>query len=127
MLDPNDADSRIGEVFSYFALGSFRAAILSLDETMRRDPNVFDHDVSVTDRFASGAHAQQARLTAQSIAEASEQGLEMKGLAIYVLWFMDAREDAVRAAKALAEKDPRTAHWPKLMQAAESRRIKASY
>lgn len=126
MLDESDFESRIGQVFSYVALGSFRAAILSLDEIARRDLNIFDHDLAMPDRFDSSTHAQQIRLMAQGMAEASEQGSEIKALSIYVLWFLDAKDDAMRAAKSLADKEPRTANWPKLMQAAKSRMDKAS-
>ncbi len=120
MLDEKDAESRIGEVFCYVSLGSFRAAFLSLNAIQTRDDNPFRYDFSMTDKFGDIAQAQQVRLLAQGIAEASEQGSEMKALGIHVLWYMGAKDDALRAARALAAKEPNRSfsNWPKLMQAA---------
>lgn len=120
MLDEKDAEARIGSVFGYVALGSFRAAYFSLEAIRRRDLNIFRYDVPMTARFGDPIRAQQVRLTAQGMAEASEQSVEMKALAIYVLWYMDGKDDALRAAKLLTSKDANRAFsdWPGLMQAA---------
>ncbi len=123
MLDENDAVARIATVFSYVTIGSFRAAYFSLNELRRRDENLFAHDVSMQGKFGIGTMAQQVRLTAQGMAEASEQSVEMKALAIFVLWYMDGKDDALRAARSLAGKDAnRTfADWPVLIQKAMAR------
>jgi|CXWL01.1.fsa_nt_gi hypothetical protein len=123
MLDEKDAEARIATVFSYVSLGSFRAAFVSLDAIRRRDKNIFGYDVSMPGKFGIGTMAQQVRLTAQGMAEASEQSVEMKALAIYVLWYMDGKDDALRAAKSLAGKDANRAlaDWPGFMQAALAR------
>lgn len=120
MLDEKDAEARVGVVFGYVALGSFRAAYFSLEAARRRDENIFRHDLSMTAKFGDPLRSQQVRLTAQGMAEASEQSAEMKALAIYVLWYMDGKDDALRAAKLLTGKDANRAFsdWPGLMQAA---------
>ncbi len=123
MLDEKDVEARIGTVFSYMAIGSLRAADVSLSAMRRRDDNIFAHDISMTARFGDKAMAQKVRLAALGMAEASEQSPEMNALAIYVLWYMDGRDDALRAAKSLAAKGANRAFadWTGLMQAALAR------
>ena len=123
MLDEKDAEARIGALYSYASIGSFRSAIATLDEMRRRNANVFDSDLSMTPRFGDATRAQQVRLAAQGMAESSEQSADMKALAIFILWYMDSRDDALRAAKSLAANDQvrSFADWPGLMQAALNR------
>jgi hypothetical protein len=123
MLDEKDAGARIGAIFGYVSIGSFRSAYASFEEMRRRDPNVFAHDFSMTARFGDLARAQQVRLSAQGMAESSDQSAEMKALAVLVLWYMDGRDDALRAAKLLAGSDQGRSFsdWPGLMQAALNR------
>ncbi len=120
MLDEKDAVARIAALFGYVSIGSFRSAIATLDEMRRRNTNMFDSDLSMKSRFGDATRAQQVRLAAQGMAESSEHAADMKALAIFVLWYMDARDDAVRAAKSLAAHDQARsfADWPGLMQAA---------
>jgi hypothetical protein len=77
----------------------------------------------MTARFGDSTKAQQVRLTAQGMAEASDHAAEMNALAIYVLWYMDGKDDALRAARSLVGKDTnRTfAAWPGFMQAVLAR------
>lgn len=123
MLDDNDSEARIAALFCYVSIGSFRSAYVALEILRRRDSNIFGHDLSMTARYGDASRAQQVRLTAQAMAESSEQGIEMKALAIFVLWYMDRRDDALRAAKSLVGREAKHsfANWPELMQAEISR------
>jgi len=123
MLDENDMESQIGEIFSYVAIGSLQAGSASLKALLRRDLNPFAHDISMNKRFGDAYVAQQVRLSAMGIAESSEQSAERKALAVFVLWYMDGHDDALRAARLLAAQDSNKnfAQWPELMQAARKK------
>ncbi len=120
MMEPEDYESWIGEVFCHVAIGSLRTAFVLLIELDRRDPNVYAHPLNVFDRFGNVIAAQRVRLSAQDIADSAEQPAEAKALHIFVLWYMDRRDDALRAARALAVQAPgRTwSAWPDKMRAA---------
>jgi hypothetical protein len=120
MLDPQDYESRIGEIFCHLTIGAVRTAFALLVELNRRDPNVFQHALPVADRYGSVVTAQQVRLTAQGIAESAEQSAEANALHIFVLWYMDRRDDALRAARTLAGRASGRlyAAWPDTMRAA---------
>jgi hypothetical protein len=120
MLDPQDYESRIGEIFCHLTIGAIRTAFALLMELERRDANPFRHALNVADRYGGVVAAQQVRLTAQGIAESAEQSPEANALNIFVLWYMDRRDDARRAARTLAGRAPERlyAAWPDKMRAA---------
>lgn len=119
MLDPQDYESRIGEIFCHLTIGAVRTAFALLLELERRDANPFRHALNVADRYGGIAAAQQVRLTAQGIAESAEQSAEANALHIFVLWYMDRRDDALRAARTLAGRAPGRSYaaWPDKMRA----------
>lgn len=123
MLDENDVESRIGAIYACVSIGSVRSAVVALDSMYRRDPNIFAHDVSMNGKYGDPLVAQQVRLSVLSMAEASDQSPEFNALSIFVLWYMDARDDALRAARLLASRqaNQRFADWPALMTAAMSK------
>ena len=120
MLDPQDFESRIGEIFCHVTIGAVRTAFVLFVELDRRDPNVFQHAFPVADRYGGVVTAQQVRLTAQGIAESAERSAEANALHIFVLWYMDRRDDALRAARTLAGRASGRlyAAWPDKMRAA---------
>lgn len=120
MLNPQDYESRIGEIFCHITIGTVRTAFTLLMELERRDANPFRHALNVADRYGGVVGAQQVRLTAQGIAESAEQSAEANALHIFVLWYMDRRDDALRAARTLAGRAPGRlyAAWPDRMRAA---------
>ena len=120
MMEPEDYESRIGEFFCHVAIGSVRTAFVLLIELDRRDPNLYAHPLNVLDRFGNVIAAQRVRLSAQDVAESADQPAEANALHIFVLWYMDRRDDALRAARSLAVKAPGRiwGAWPEKMRAA---------
>lgn len=120
VLDDKDFEARLGAVASYLSLGSFRAAYAAMAVLARRDANLFRHDVSILGRFGDPMVAQQLKLQVMGAAEAADQSPEMSALAIFVLWYMDGKEDALRAARILASRPGGqfVAQWPQQMREA---------
>lgn len=118
MLDPTDMESRIGEIFSHVTIGSVRTAYTLVLELDRRDLNPFQHELNLADRYGSVAAAQQVRFTAQEIAETTEQSADANALYVFVLWYIDRRDDALRASGTLAARaaDRSFAAWPDKMR-----------
>lgn len=120
MLSETDGESRIGAIFGYVSIGSVRTAIVSLDSFYRDDPNLFGYSLSMTDKYGEPTLAQQIRLSVLSLAQSSDQPPEIIAMSVFVLWYLDSKDDALRAAKALAaiQGNQRFANWPMLMETA---------
>jgi len=121
-LDPLDYDSRIGELFCYLSVGATSTSLALLGELVRRDMNPFQHDLRMTERFGNLADVYQLRIQGRRWADAAEQSADANAMYIFVLWNLEEREDALRAAESLAKRAPAKAYalWPDKMRAARS-------
>ena len=54
ILNPEDLESRVGELFCYLATGRYRTAIAALHGLARRTPNPFTLDLNLRDGHGSG-------------------------------------------------------------------------
>ncbi len=120
LLDPEDGESRIGEIFSHLSMDGVHTAFTLLQEFDRKEPNLFLYDMNVADQYAEAGTPLRLRLSAQSVAESSGHSIETTALFTFVLWYLDRRDDALRSARSLATRAPdRTfAAWPEKMTAA---------
>ncbi len=121
-IEQTDFESRIGEVFSYLNIGATRTAIALLGELVRRDANLFTHDLRMTQRYGNVADANRLRIDGRRLADAADHNVDANALYILVLWYLDEREGALRAAESLSERAPTKAYasWPEKMRAARS-------
>ena len=121
-LEPLDFESRIGEVFCYLSVGATRTALALLGELVRRDINPFQHDLRMAERYGNVADVNQLRIQGRRWADVADQTAEANAMYIFVLWYLDEREDALRAAESLAKRAPAKAYasWPEKMRAARS-------
>jgi len=93
-----------------------------LGELVRRDINPFQHDLRMADRYGNVADVNQLRIQGRRLADAPDQTVEVNAVYVFVLWYLGEREDALRAAEALAKRAPAKAYasWPEKMRAARS-------
>ncbi len=121
-LDPSDFESRIGELFCYLSVGASSTSLALLEELVRRDSNPFQHDLRMTERFGNVSDVYQLRIQGRRWFDAADQSAEANALYIFVLWYLDEREDALRGAESLAKRAPAKPYalWPDKMRAAQS-------
>ena len=121
-LEPLDFESRIGELFCYLSVGATRTALALLGELVRRDVNPFQHDLGMVERYGNVADVNQLRIQGRRTADAADQGTEANAMYIFVLWYLEEREDALRAAESLAKRAPAKSYasWPEKMRAART-------
>ncbi len=122
MLQPSDAESRVGELFCHLSVGAFRTALAVLGELIRRDPNPFIHDLDLTPAYGDAAEARRVRAQTQWQANAADQDADPRALHAFVLWYLGEQDEAVPAATALVRDIPHTAYvdWPAQMRSARS-------
>lgn len=121
-LEPLDFESRIGEVFCYLSVGATSTALALLGELVRRDINPFQHDLRMAERYGNVSDVMQLQIQGRRSADAADLSAESNALYIFVLWYLDEREDALRAAESLAKRAPAKAYasWPEKMRASRS-------
>lgn len=122
-LDHEDFESRIGEIFCYASTGSIRTAAALMAALNERDDNPFLHDLNIIERYETPAIARQLRARAgaqvDSIEMADKAGLT--ATYIFILWYIDRRDDAIRGATTLARavEGRLYADWPAKMKDAQ--------
>ncbi len=121
-LEPDDYESRIGEIFAYLAIGGRRTAVALLGELVRRDENPFLHALNMRARFGNAADANALQIQARLAADDEDQRPDVNALYILVLWHLGVEEDALRTAEWLARREPAKPYalWPEKMRAAQS-------
>ncbi|UCC32361.1 MAG: hypothetical protein JSU86_08770, partial [Phycisphaerales bacterium] len=122
MLQPLDAESRIGELFCHLSLGATRTAVAVLGELTRRERNPFLYDLSLADAYGDASEARRVRVQAQLRASVAGDNADHRALQALVLWYLGERDEAVAAASSLVRDIPGTAYadWPVMMRAARS-------
>lgn len=115
----SDDELRIGELFSYYALGAMSTASAVLAEVDRSSPNPFDQDLSIPNRFRRVDDVARARIQARLDASSLQSSAETAALAIFVLWFLEDRAEALSAANRLGKLPDAGAYasWPEKMRA----------
>ncbi len=122
MLQPLDAESRIGELFCHLSLGATRTAIAVLGELIRRDRNPLHYDLILTDAYGDASEARRVRVQAQLRASIAGDSADHRALHVLALWYLGEQDEAVVAASSLVRDLPGTAYadWPAKMRAARS-------
>ena len=122
LLQPSDAESRIGELFCHLSVEAVRTAVAVMGQLVRRDPNPFLHDLDLTSAYGDAADARRVRIQAQFQANAAEEGANLIALNVLVLWYTGDRDEAVSAAAALVRDTPNSpyADWPAKLRSARS-------
>lgn len=105
-LDPNDHESRLGQVFCYAATGAMKTTVVTLRQLIRREPNPFDFDLDLTARLAGHADSLEIRAGARRFAQAYPDVEDARALYVLVLWYLGDREAAIREAGILATSSP---------------------
>lgn len=124
VLEPSDAESRIGQIFCYLLMGQLRTAQAVFGQLNRRDDNLFLHKLNLTyPELASGAHARQLRIQAQLRAGIRGANPDFRALHILVLWYLGKQDEAIQAAIMLDRDSPGLpyADWAAKMQVAKNR------
>lgn len=128
VLDPDDVELRIGEIFSYLAGDGPSTATVLVQQLDRRAPNLFHHDAGIKERYERAGllekHLREARLRVESVE--GERNPNLLAMHIFVLWHLGDRETALRAAQALAREPDGSAFasWPLKMRDARSALIR---
>lgn len=122
MLQPLDAESRIGELFCHLSLGATQTAVAVLGELTRRERNPFLYDLSLTGAYGDVSEARRTRVQAQLRASIAGDNADLRALHALVLWYLGEQGEAVAAASSLVRDLPGTAYadWPVMMRAAGS-------
>ena len=122
MLQPSDAQSRIGELFCHLSVGALQTAVTVWAQLGRRDPNPFLHDLDLTARYGDAREAH--RLRVQALLQVSPSSDDAVGRALFVpvLWYLGERDEAMVAARNLTRDFPDTPHagWLAMMRDARA-------
>lgn len=121
-LEPGDAESRIGELFSQVSLGAMRTALAVLRELNRYDDDPFLHDLNLTDAYGDPVQAQRLRLGLPLRAMVHSANPDARALYVLVLWYLGEHEEATTGAAELVREFPAGAYadWPTKMRAARA-------
>ncbi len=121
-LEPADAESRIGELFSQVSLGAMRTALVVLRELNRHDDDPFLHDLNLTNAYGDPAQPRRLRLGLPFRAMGHSANPDARALYVLVLWYLGERDEAIIGATTLAgELSSGTyADWPAKMRAARA-------
>jgi len=121
-LQPDDAETRIGEVFAYLTVGARRTSAALFAELLRRDENPFGHDLRMRDRYANPIDPNTLQIQAGMAARDEGQSVDANALYTFVLWYLGEQEEAMRAAGVIARRGGNRpyAYWPEKMRAARS-------
>ncbi len=121
-LEPSDAESRIGELFSQVSLGAMRTALVVLRELNRHDDDPFVHDLNLTDAYGDPAQARRLRLGRPVRSMGRSANPDARALYALVLWYLGERDEAIVGASTLAEElsSHTYADWPAKMRAAKA-------
>jgi len=122
LMDPADLEPRVGEVYCYVLSDSLRSARFVLADLDRLAPNIFALDFDLREKFPAVLPAQQLRITAQVAADRVDYPADIRGLYVFVLWYLGHQDDAVRSAVSLARSFPGSSYasWPEKMREAKS-------
>jgi tetratricopeptide (TPR) repeat protein len=118
-LSPEDLEARIGEIFAYLTLGARRTAAALFTELLARDENPFRHELRMRERFGNVADPNTLQLQAGLLSRDDVQNVDASALYTFALWYLGQKDDAVRAAEALARRAPNRPYalWPVKMNA----------
>ncbi len=119
-LDPQDHESRIGELFCYVSIANVRTAMALLGQLNRRDINPFVHQIILANRYREREEAGRVGIEMQLLAEGSASGGDVSALGSLVLWYLGHREEALSAAVAGMKSSPGGPYsdWPAKIGAA---------
>ncbi len=114
LLDSEDYEARIGEIFCQLSLSAMRTAASLVEQLARRDPNPFAHDVRLADRYPDGDDLREMRLAVQLFARRNSDVVLAEALRIFVLWHLDERDEAILLATSSSRELTGTAFgdWP---------------
>ncbi len=101
-LEPSDAESRIGELFSHVSIGAMRTALAVLRELNRHDEDPFVHNLNLTDAYGDPAKPQRLRLGLPFRAMGLSANPDARALYVLVLWYLGERDEAIIGATKLA-------------------------
>jgi thioredoxin-like negative regulator of GroEL len=120
LLDPQDSEARIGEIFSYLAVGAGRTALAVFGELNRRDANPFVHQLNLADPGGDNAALREIRLGLRAQAQADNSNPDITALYALVLWYLGDKDEAMLTVANLARSFPGSgyADWPARMDAA---------
>lgn len=124
MLNPEDSEPRIAEVFCYLSIGSFRTAAVSLEQLAHRDGKLFTESTDLAAHYSEQAELLRIRIQCRLFSQGSQRVARGAALYPFFLWYVGEYGEAFSEATVLARTHPDTdfAEWPALMSAAlESR------
>jgi thioredoxin-like negative regulator of GroEL len=104
-LEPSDAESRLGEIVCYFALGGSRSAMVALRQMPRAIQTPFAVDLKLAERFGRREEWRRVRVETQLLAEASSDP-DVAALRSLLLWHFGERQEAAAIAAAIAKDHP---------------------
>lgn len=124
VLEANDPELRLGEIFSYLAGDAPATAAVLVQQFDRRVSNIFAHDARIRQRYEAAGllegHLRKARLAVESVE--GDRNPNILAMHIFVLWHLGEHETAIRTALALAREPDGSAYasWPLKMRAVQS-------
>ena len=125
MLQPLDAESRIGELFCHLSLGATRTAVAVLGELTRRERNPFLYDLRLADAYGDASEARRVRVESQLRASIAGDNADLRALHALALWFLGEQDEAIAAASSLVRDLPGAGYvdWPGMMHAARPAQV----
>ena len=111
-------EARVGELFCHYSLGATSTASSVLSELNRHSANPFAVDLAMPAKFRRVDDVTRAKIQARLDAASAQSTPETAALAIFVLWFLNDRDEATSAATRLAKHADAEAYaaWPAKMK-----------
>jgi hypothetical protein len=118
--DTTDLESRIGELASELMMGSGAAPAVIVEDVWRRFDDPFTLDLKLAERLGSQPLANQLRTRARVYVQIEGADAHLAAAYTLILWYLGERQDAVRAATALARRFPESRFdgWAERMRSA---------
>jgi len=120
LLEPQNTESRIGELFCHVSLRAISTAVAVLRALDRRNENPFLDELDLVEAYPEAARARELGVESRLWGHGDVGNPDLRALHVLILWYLGERDEAVLAATSLVRDFPGTtyADWPAKMRAA---------
>jgi hypothetical protein len=121
-LEPEDLESRIGELFCYLSLEAVRTAIAVQRSLQTRNVNPFGAKLNMSERYSDPERARELGVESGLWGQRTGRSADLLALHVLVQWYIGQHDEAVATAASYARDFTNTgyADWPEMARAARA-------